>query len=111
MNVRLNGIGDVTMLLYGKDVKEGDLVALCGNETVRKAQRGDSLCGKAVSVENGFVGVQVKGAMQVAYEGCLQLGRTSVEAGGDNRIVCTREGAAVLVVCVNESDSTAVIVL
>ena len=70
MKVSFEGIGEMvaTFPVKGAVVK-GQMVKLTQAGQVSPCQAGDSFCGLAVNVREGFAGVQFAGLAQVSYSG------------------------------------------
>ncbi len=74
--VSFEGIGEVMATFYAENgVAAGQVVQLSGDSTVGPCEAGERFFGAAVSVKDGYVGVQVEGFAQVTCKD------TSVTAG------------------------------
>ena len=118
MNVRFNGIGDMVATFINSSADLGDTVPVTATSTASQAQDGNSICGVAVSKNGNYLGVQVRGAVEVAYTGALSLGRALITAGGDNKVKAVSESEApkgagfpVLIVDLDSERSIATIIL
>ena len=87
MSVCFNGISDVVVAFQTASAAIGDLVAVSANKTVEKAGASDSICSLVVSKNGGFVGVQIKGAMELSCtDSAIALGRQEIVPDGSNGI-------------------------
>ncbi len=106
MSVRFNGVSDVVVTFNTESAEIGDLVSISGNKTVEKAGSTDSICGLVVSKNGGFVGVQIKGAMELpCSDGTVALGRGTLVPDGENGVKAAASGAAGLAALVVDIDT------
>ncbi|MGI5895570.1 MAG: hypothetical protein ACOX6U_01315 [Oscillospiraceae bacterium] len=115
MSVCFNGISDVVVTFQTASAAIGDLVAVSANKTVKKAGASDSICGLVVSRNGEFVGVQIKGAMELpCTDSTIALGRQEIVPDGSNGIKKPASGASglpVLVVDMNSDKSKVTVIL
>ena len=115
MSVRFNGISDVVVTFNTANAVVGDVVYVSGNKTVEKAKTSDSLCGLVVSKNGGFVGVQIKGAMELpCSDATLALGRQEIIPDGSNGVKKAASGTSglpALVVDVDTASSKVTVIL
>lgn len=115
MSVRFNGISDAVATFNTTQAEIGDVVTVSGNKTVEKAKSTDSFCGVVVSKNGNFVGVQIKGAMELpCTDSTLTLGRQEILPNGTNGIVKAGTGVSgtpVLVVDVDTAGSKVTVIL
>lgn len=106
------GIGEVvaTMLLEG-EANGGDVVKMTGSGQVGPCEQGEAFCGVMLKPRLPWVGVQVKGFMQVKYSGELAVGPATLCADGTGGVCAGQSGTQVLVVSVDESTGMADICL
>jgi hypothetical protein len=106
MSVRFNGISDVVVTFNTANAVVGDLVCVSANKTVEKATANSTLCGLVVSKNGGYVGVQIKGAMELpCSDATIALGRQEIVPDGSNGIKKAASGAAGLAVLVVDIDA------
>ncbi len=115
MSVRYNGINDVVVTFTTTSAAIGDLVYVSANKTVAKAAASNTICGLVVSKNGSYVGVQIKGAMELPCSDTnLALGRQEVIPDGSNGIKLPASGGkglSVLVVDIDSTNSKATIIL
>nr|DAE27286.1 MAG TPA: hypothetical protein [virus sp. ctWpE22] len=106
MNVRFNGIGDLVATFQTASAELGDVVKISENGTVEKAGDSDGFCGQVVSKNGGYVGVQIKGAMELpCTDSTLELGRAQIVPDGNNGVKKAAEGGVAALIV--EKDTSA----
>lgn len=95
----------------GKVVVAGDMVKMSGNGEVSPCVADEAFCGVALSDSAEYVGVQVKGFVEVKTEANLALGYTALAADGEGGVIAKTGGVVRLVVSVDTGEKTAIICL
>ena len=115
MSVRFNGISDVVVTFNTADAVIGDLVYVSANKTVEKATTSNTICGLVVSKNGGYVGVQIKGAIELpCSDSTIALGRQEIVPDGSNGVKKPTSGSvglAVLVVDIDSENSKVTVIL
>ena len=111
MELSFNGFNRQTATFAG-NVEIGDLVTISGNGEVSKAAADAELIGVCVSKRNGIAGIQLTGAATLFYTGTAPaLGMTALLTAGGNAVKTGSSGGNHLVVSVDTSAKTAVVIL
>lgn len=94
MKVSFEGIGEmVATLPVSGTVERGQTVKLTSQGAACACSAGNDFIGTAVSVRNGFAGVQVAGLVQVAYSGTAPAcGWATLEANGSGGVRVSAAG-------------------
>lgn len=115
MNVSFNGVGEqVVSFEAAAGVQPGKTVKLSGNGKVAACEDADVVCGVAVTVRDGIVGVAVSGYCRLAYSGetAPAVGYQLLAADGNGGVrAVTAGGRQLLVVDVDTTAQTAGIIL
>lgn len=115
MDICFEGVGQVaaTFAVDSQDLQAGMAVALTGNGTVGLGDEGDALCGVVMSgVRGGAAAVQVRGAVQVGYEGTAPVaGWQGLVCDGLGSVKVDDDGVKYLVMAVDTDGKTAVVML
>ena len=108
-----NQIGDVTATFrINGTVKVGDLVTMAENSTVKAATADAQVIGVCVSKNGDYAGVQIRGGVTVACsDSTLTVGYHPLKAAADNKIALGTAGAEHLVVAVDTTAQTAMVIL
>ena len=87
MSVIFNGIGALVATFRNEDAEVGDIVTITDQNTVKKAGFVDTFCGLVVSKNGGYVGVQIKGGMELrCYDENLSIGRHYIAVDNNNAL-------------------------
>ncbi len=112
MSISFKGFNEqvITFRIQG-EVEPGTLVKMCESETVEPCTSGDEFIGIAVHVHGGIAAVQVGGYVDLPYSGTApSLGSSSISAAGSAQIKNSGD-MTVKVISIDETNSTAGILL
>ena len=108
MSISFKGLGENVVTFKTYTAVVGSPVTVIANDLVSKSNAGDTFCGVAASVADGYVAVQVGGFVELPYSGTAPtLGYNTVVANGNGGIKTNSTGRNVLVVNVNQTKLTA----
>ena len=110
MNVSFEEIGRIAVTFAQEGCAGGQVCKVSGNGMVAPCAEGDRFCGIVEHVRGAHAAVQVAGFAEVAVTGAVSLGYAALCADG-NGGVKAGAGREYLVVSVDESAKTAVIML
>ena len=107
------GFNEKSITLYIEEgANVGEPVTISAANTAKASAEGDNFAGILINQRNGCGAVQVEGYASVTYTGTAPaLGRTNVCANGSGGIKTGTTGRTVLVLNVNEENSTAEIIM
>jgi len=112
MSISFKGLGENVITFKTSTAVAGQPVTVSANDTVSKSAAGDSFCGVAVSVVDGCAAVQTNGFVELPYSGTAPtVGYATLVANGSGGIKTNTTGRNLLVVNVNTTKSTAVVML
>ena len=108
-----NQIGDVTATFrVSGTLKVGDLVTMAENSTVQAAAKDTEVIGVCVSKNGSYAGVQIRGGITVACsDATLTVGYHPLKAAENNAVALGTTGADHLVVSVDTTGKTAMVIL
>ena len=104
MNINFSGYNEnvVTFETDTNDVVMGTPVKVAGSGVVFKCSDGDSFCGVAVNVRNGYSAVQLSGYIEMPTDDTFEVGYQNMCAGSDNKVKSSSTGREYLVVYVSD---------
>ena len=112
MSISFKGLGENVITFKTTNAVAGEPVTISANEKVTKSTSGETFCGVAVSVVDGFAAVQISGFVELPYSGTAPtVGYNTFVANGSGGIKTNATGKTLLVVNVNSSKSTVVAML
>ena len=111
MKVSFEGIGEmVATFEISGEVAAGDMVKLDEDGKVSACDSDEEFLGVAVTVREGFAGVQFSGMAQVSCDGALKCGWRALAADGMGGVkAAAANGREYLVVAVDGTAKTAVV--
>lgn len=111
--ISLKGFNEQTAsFLAGGELEIGAPVALCGNNTVKRAGEGEDFIGVVVSLRGSLVGIQLCGYTRLGYSGAApSLGYNSLAANGGGGVVVSSGARSLLVTDVDTKDTSIGIIL
>ncbi|HEX3017876.1 MAG TPA: hypothetical protein VHP31_08505 [Caproicibacter sp.] len=106
MELSFNGFGENAATFSAQDgVAAGAPVKMTGNGTVGVCAAGDNFCGVALNTRGGYAAVQLRGYVQLPYDGtapAVGWQALSASAGGKIQTAATG-GRTILVVDVDDT--------
>ncbi len=112
MSISFKGLGENVITFKTTNAVAGEPVTVNANDTVAKSAAGDSFCGVAASVVDGCAAVQISGFVELPYSGTAPtVGYNTLVANGNGGVKTNSTGRNLLVVNVNTTKSTAVVLL
>ena len=111
--ISFEDIGAVVATFAAKsDTVPGQVVKITANGEVGACSANDAFTGLALSLRDGYAGVQLQGFFPVSTTGTVNLGRCNLAADGSGGVqAATTGGVPALVVQVDSTTKTAVICL
>ncbi|MGN0452771.1 MAG: hypothetical protein ACI4GZ_03110 [Ruminococcus sp.] len=102
-NICFKGFGEniVTFEADSALTVAGVPVKVVANGKVAPAANGEKFCGVAVSVRDGYAGVQLHGYVELPLSGTAAVGYQSVAAGASGKVKVAEDGKEVLVLFAN----------
>ena len=108
MSVSFQGMDQLVVTFQAASgVNKGDLVTVSANGTVNTASSGDAPVGVALNVRGGYAAVQLKGCLEVEYNGTLNLGWQEITTHSAGKIKAAGENDAARRCLVLSTDTTA----
>ena len=108
MSVSFQGVDRLVVTFQAASgVSRGNLVTVSANGTVSAATSGAAPVGVALNVRGGYAAVQLKGCLEVEYNGTLNLGWQEITTHSAGKIKAAGENDAARRCLVLSTDTTA----
>ena len=108
MSVSFEGMDQLVVTFKAASgVAKGDLVTVSANGTVSTASSGDAPAGLALNVRSGHAAVQLKGHLEIEYNGTLNLGWQDITTHSAGKIKAAGENDEPRKCLVVSTDTTA----